>query len=260
MKQAYYILVNALLIFVFPSCEDNMTEEFEEINGDVEARLLSSVLITNLSTQELGSSVLFSYSSDNRLISITNNNEITFFIYDVDGTLEEVRTQSEGSVFRDEILQGPLSITNFVGTDSPVEIQTDNNGNPTRLTYLESSYDNATQQIVYEEVYYEITYDNKPNPYFFVVQSAGMSELLNTVNLNLGIGDQNPDLVLARTLFPNNNPSSIRHWREDGTEVFRVTAVYDYDGDFPVSALVYTETANPWDDETPVSATFIYKN
>ena len=82
------LLLSAISVINF-SCEKSTSEEFEEVNGSVETKLISSINVTSAEDSDDSANVLFSYNADLQLTSIFDGTESTNFTYE-DGDLSNV--------------------------------------------------------------------------------------------------------------------------------------------------------------------------
>ena len=103
------------------------------------------------------------------------------------------------------------------------------------------AFDRYYDGSISEEYIVEITYDDKPNPFFYTLEAAGIIKVLDNVNLNFSMTPQAEQLVKAKLLLPLNNPQKVVVRHLDGTVKSQVTTSYVYGNDkYPTSA-TFTE-------------------
>ena len=110
-----------------------------------------------------------------------------------------------------------------------------------------------------EVVYYtaEISYDDKPNPFYKTAEAAGLIDVMDQIRLNFAAAPQAEEIVRAKALFPNNNPSQVLYKNEEGEIEYTINMSYTYDGDYPTTATVSTVSEHSDENETYVT-TFSY--
>ncbi|MCX2718904.1 hypothetical protein [Lentiprolixibacter aurantiacus] len=232
-KISSFVLYSALtaLFTISLSCSDSVSDEFEEVNGSVDKKLLQSISVISAQDATENRSIIFSYDSQDRLTSINDGVESNIIIYE-NGEISGA-ANSSGNVTVEELYASP-----YDAFETGDVIEYDNNGNPSKLAFFEYEYDFELQseiQVVYTA---EISYDNKPNPYYFTLDSAGIIDVLDGIRLNLSMAPQPVELIRARALFPLNNPSQIIYKNESGEIIYTLNIDYSYDGDYPVSASI----------------------
>src|SRR5690606_11983756 len=116
-------------------------------------------------------------------------------------------------------------------------VEYDDNGNPYLIQLYQEDYDYDTDQVKIIEYTAEITYDDVHNPYYYTLQSAGIIDVLDKVQLNFSSAPQSSKVVKARLLFPVNNPSKIVYKNQTGIPQYQIEMDYTYDDDnYPISA------------------------
>ncbi|TLP79137.1 hypothetical protein [Maribacter sp. ACAM166] len=236
MKRINYLLVILSLTIINFSCDKFTSEEFDEVNGNVDTKLMSSISVLSAQSSDENAKIIFSYNTDNKLTTIFDGSNTTIFSYE-EGSLSNVTGQS-GNGNIEELYQSPYNAFE----DGQVE-EYDNNGNPSVLKFLEYDYNRTTRD--YEVVYYtaEISYDNKPNPFYKTAEAAGLISVMDKIRLNFAAALQPEEIVKAKVLFPNNNLSQITYKNEDGEVEHSINLAYTYDGDYPTSATVTSISA-----------------
>lgn len=250
MKRINCLLVLSSIAVINFSCEKSTSEEFEDVNGNVETKLITSIDVTSVEDTDESSNILFSYNGDLRLTSIFDGTETTNFTYE-DGNLSNVTGNGDnGNV--EELYESP-----YDAFETGQVEEYDENGNPSVLQFIEYDYDYMTGEE--EVVYYtaEISYDNKPNPFYKTAEAAGIIDVLDQIKLNFAAAPQAEEIVRAKALFPNNNPSQIVYKNAEGEIEHTINLSYTYDGDYPTAATVSSASADGGDNVTYLT-TFTY--
>ncbi|RZJ65313.1 MAG: hypothetical protein EOO50_14125 [Flavobacterium sp.] len=115
----------------------------------------------------------------------------------------------------------------------------DNNGNPIKLRLFER--DEETNEII-EEFEGFITYDNKPNPFWYTLQAAGIIDVLENVELNFSSVPQAEELIMAKQLLFKNNPKSFVLKHLNGTVASQVNATFVYGTDGYATSGTFTSS------------------
>ncbi|SIQ02144.1 hypothetical protein [Maribacter ulvicola] len=250
MKSINYVLLFSSIVFLNFSCEKSTSEEFEEVNGNIETKLISSINVASAENEEEHNNILFSYNSKLQLTSIFDGTASTNLTYDEDNLTNVSGNIDNGNV--EELYESPY---NAFETG---QIQAyDDNGNPSVIQFIEYDYDYMTGEE--DMVYYtaEISYDDKPNPFYKTAEAAGIINVLDQIKLNFASAPQAEEIVRAKALFPNNNPAQIVYKNEEGEIEYTINMSYTYDGDYPTAATVSTVSMHSDENETYVT-TFTY--
>tara|TARA_R110001606_G_C15276041_1_gene640027 strand:- start:141 stop:902 length:762 start_codon:yes stop_codon:yes gene_type:complete len=250
MKRINQLLLLSSIAVINFSCEKSTSEEFEDVNGNVETKLITSIDVTSVEDPDESNNILFSYNGDLRLTSIYDGTETTNFTYE-DGNLSNVTGNGDnGNV--EELYESP-----YDAFETGQVEEYDENGNPSVLQFIEYDYDYMTGEE--EVVYYtaEISYDNKPNPFYKTAEAAGMIDVLDQIKLNFAAAPQAEEILRAKALFPNNNPSQIVYKNAEGEIEYTINLSYTYDGDYPTAATVSSVSADGGDNVTYLT-TFTY--
>ncbi|MGB2759790.1 MAG: hypothetical protein WBC58_07510 [Maribacter stanieri] len=250
MKRINHLLLLSSIAVINFSCEKSTSEEFEDVNGNVETKLITSIDVTSVEDPDESNNILFSYNGDLRLTSIYDGTETTNFTYE-DGNLSNVTGNGDnGNV--EELYESP-----YDAFETGQVEEYDENGNPSVLQFIEYDYDYMTGEE--EVVYYtaEISYDNKPNPFYKTAEAAGMIDVLDQIKLNFAAAPQAEEILRAKALFPNNNPSQIVYKNAEGEIEYTINLSYTYDGDYPTAATVSSVSADGGDNVTYLT-TFTY--
>ncbi|RXP61398.1 hypothetical protein EC396_04175 [Lutibacter sp. HS1-25] len=222
MKKIKYLLP-LIGIMLFYSCGDETTieDEFEEVNGEVKEKLIKR--IEGLNTYGEKAFVMFNYGGNNQLSSISDGEETYSFNYNSQGELNTIGSYREGMFTISELYNVP-----YDAFDTGEVLEFDTNGNPSKILTFENGY-NSTSIIG------EIFYDSKPNFLFYTLKSSMMLDVLDKTQLNFGY--QNPKLMKARNLIPNNNIRGMVFKDAQGITVFEIQFDYEYDEDgYPMTA------------------------
>lgn len=250
MRSIKHLLLFSSVAILNFSCDDSTSDEFEEVNGKVETKLISSIDVASVENSDDSSSIIFSYNSELQLNSIFDGTETTIFIYE-DGNLANVSGNVDnGNV--EELYESP-----YDAFETGQVEEYDENGNPSVIKFIEYDYDYMTGEE--EVVYYtaEISYDDKPNPFYKTAEAAGLIDVMDQIRLNFAAAPQAEEIVRAKALFPNNNPSQVLYKNEEGEIEYTINMSYTYDGDYPTTATVSTVSEYSDENETYVT-TFTY--
>ncbi|MDP2526766.1 hypothetical protein [Maribacter dokdonensis] len=250
MRSIKHLLLFSSVAILNFSCDDSTSDEFEEVNGKVETKLISSIDVASAENSDDSSSIIFSYNSELQLNSIFDGTETTNFIYE-DGNLANVSGNVDnGNV--EELYESP-----YDAFETGQVEEYDENGNPSVIKFIEYDYDYMTGEE--EVVYYtaEISYDDKPNPFYKTAEAAGLIDVMDQIRLNFAAAPQAEEIVRAKALFPNNNPSQVLYKNEEGEIEYTINMSYTYDGDYPTTATVSTVSEHSDENETYVT-TFSY--
>lgn len=82
MKRINHLLLLSSIAVINFSCEKSTSEEFEDVNGNVETKLITSIDVTSVEDPDESNNILFSYNGDLRLTSIYDGTETTNFTYE----------------------------------------------------------------------------------------------------------------------------------------------------------------------------------
>ena len=250
MKKLLYLFLTLLIV----ACSgDSVSEEFDNTNGNVQEKLISSIaLISNQDSQENGV-ISLSYNSDGSLNTINNGTETQIFIYNDNNELTNVSGGGDNLNVL-ELYESPYEVF-----ETGEVVVYDDNGNPQEIEFYEEEpvYVGGFISYYVTKIYTaEITYDNTHNPYFYTLKAAGIIGVLDGVQLDIGVNAQLPEIVQARMFFPLNNPSRINYKNEEGQILFTTNVNYVYDDEnYPTSATI-TNVEN--DEVTTYSEIFQY--
>ncbi|GAB5398502.1 MAG: hypothetical protein Aureis2KO_00870 [Aureisphaera sp.] len=215
--------------FIFSCSDDSVSDEFEEVNGDVPVRLISQVTMNSVQDPTVNRTFQINYVN-NRVTSASNGEETGVLVYEND---QLITLTGNGEPFSiNDLYQSP-----YEGFQYGDVLQYDSNGNPIRVLLLEETSEGT------EEYTAEIGYDNTHNPYYYTLDAARMIDVLDRVDVDFSMAPQPSEIVQARMLFPLNNPKEIVFRNSNNVVVHQVVADYSYDSDdYPVFA-TFTSTS-----------------
>lgn len=185
MKYFIYLI---LISFIFYSCNESLDDGFEEANPDVAEKYLKKVEI--ISDEDIEGTNTFNYNSINKLSSITNGNESQFFNYGENDAL--ISITGPENFFMDELDGTPVKAYEWGDV-----LKYDDKGNPIEIELLDGN----------DVFIANISFEDKPNPYFYTIKAAGLIDILDDIYLDFGYVPQ--ELQKARKLLPYNYFSSI---------------------------------------------------
>lgn len=183
-------------------------------------KFISSV--TTLSSDDDSSTTTVSYNAAGQVTGVSDGIESSTFLYSgnelvtVDGSEDDPFSISE-------LYQAP-----YDGYEVGEVLDYDNNGNPVKLRLFER--DPETNDII-EEFEGIITYDNKPNPFWYTLQAAGIIDVLENIELNFSSVPQSEELIMAKQLLFVNNPKKFVLKHLNGNIAAQVDATYSYGSD-----------------------------
>lgn len=248
MKRINYLLLISLISVINYSCDKSTSDEFDDVNGNVDTKLMSSISVVSAQNSSENRTILFTYNTDNRLTAVSDGSDTTIFSYK-NGNLSNVTGQG-GIENVEELYQSPYDAF----ANGQVE-EYDENGNPSVLKLTKYFRKFGGERIILNYTA-EISYDNKPNPIYKTAEAAGLIKVMDKIRLNFAVAPQPEEIVKAKALFPNNNPSQIIYKDENGEVLNSINLAYTYDGDYPTSATVTSVSA--WGETTSYNTTFSY--
>lgn len=233
MKKTIYLITVFTISLIATSCnDDSATDEFEKVNGNVKDKRITSILLSDSENSEHNQKIIMSYNSNGTLNTISKDEENSIFIYDGD-QLTDI-AGSEGNITIEDLYESP-----YQAFETGTVLSYDDNGNPKKIQFPQYEYDSSVNDNVLKNYTAEVTYDDAHNPYYSTLKSGGIIAILDKVKFNFNPNPQSEDIVMARTLLPNNNPSQVTYKDEEGNIVFSATVNYLYDEDnYPTSAII----------------------
>lgn len=231
MKNKFLTAIAAVALMGFASCSDDSSDSFDDANGGAAKKYIKTITTTSSESSDDTATLTINYDTAGKVTSATDGEETSFFAYD-NGNLQNI--SGSGDV---------LNIPDLLSTPQDAYevgdvIDYDNDGNPTKVRIFERDWDGS----IYVEYTAEITYDNKPNPYYYTLEAAGIIEVLDDLDLNFSMTPTSQELIKAKLLLPVHNPKKMVVKDEDGTVTKTIVTDYVYNSDnYPVSATA-TET------------------
>lgn len=254
-KRTYLASVLAMSIMAFScSSDDNsVTDEFIEVNGNVQEKKMSAISVTSAQDPSENQNISISYNADGILTTISDGFDTTIFVYD-NNQLTDI-TGPGDNLDIEELYESP-----YDAFETGDVLEYDGNGNPKIIEFYEEEYNFSTGMFEDKTYTAEVSYDTSHNPYFYTLQAGGIIEVLDEVQLNFGAMPTAPEIVQARLLFPANNPSQLIYKNENGETVHTINANYVYDSEnYPTSATVSSiDVLNG--AQSTYAATFSYLN
>ena len=241
MKKTLLLLLTILGIFVFVSGCKKTEDEFHDANVDVAAKYICRMeIISNVPAEN--KTILVNYDAENRVSSITDGTNSRFFNYDSGNNLSSVTDEGEPLNVND-LYQSP-----YDAFETGNVLEYDANKNPKKIEVYEDGY-------LSELLIGEITYDPKPNPFFYTLKAAKAIDILDRVDLDFG--QQSSSIIKARQLFPYNNIRAMIFKDHSGITKYEVQIGYTYGADnYPLNATV--NALSP--DETRIySVSYFYR-
>lgn len=230
MKNKFLTALCAFSLLSLASCSDDSSDEFNRANGDVAKKYITNLNYTDLSSPQDSKNFTVTYDADGKVIKASDGVEISVFSYS-GSDLQKISDSN------DVLAMTELTQPHHKAYEIGEVITYDNVGNPVMLRAFDRYYDGS----ISEEYRVEINYDDKPNPFFYTLEAAGIIKVLDNVNLNFSMTPQAEQLVKAKLLLPLNNPQKVIVRSLDGTVKSEVTTSYVYGKDkYPTSA-TFTE-------------------
>jgi YD repeat-containing protein len=232
MKNKFLTAIAAVALMGFASCSDDSSDSFDDANGDVAKKYIKTITTTSSDSDSDTVTLTVNYDSAGKVTSATDGTETSFFAYD-DGNLQNI--SGSGDV---------LNIPDLLSTPQDAYevgdvLDYDADGNPVKVRIFERDWDGS----IYAEYTGEITYDDKPNPYYYTLEAAGIIKVLDDLDLNFSMTPQSQELIKAKLLLPVHNPKKVVIKDVDGSVKKTIVTDYVYNSDeYPVSATA-TETS-----------------
>ena len=233
MKNKFLSVLAVLSFLTFASCSDD--DSSDALSGTTK-KYIKSLVVTSNDDSSKNRSLFITYDAQGRVNSATDNTDNILFTY-------EGNNLSNITGGGDNVVMDDVTSTIYDGYEYGDVLDYDNAGNPisVRLFRRDEWDDNA----ITGSYVATVTYDEKPNPYFYTLEAAGLIEVLDNVDLNFSMTPQSEELIKAKLLLPVNNATKVVIRDEDTNEVTEeLTVVYQYNSDnYPVSAVI-TEKDN----------------
>ncbi|MEL1245228.1 hypothetical protein AAEO56_13205 [Flavobacterium sp. DGU11] len=246
MKNKFLSALCLTAVLAFTSCSDDSSDDYNNANNG-EKKYITHVSVIPSSSDEVASSLTVVYDANGRVTSATDGEETSMFAYE-NGGLANI----SGS--NDVLTTSDLFVDAYDGYEFGEVLDYDTHGNPIKLRLFERDYDGT----VMAEYTADITYDQKPNPFFATLEAAGIIEVLDNIDLNFSATPQAEELIKAKLLLPVNNPKKVVIKNEAGEVQSQVVADYVYNSaNYPTTA-TFTKTGG--EDGTHIyAATYTYK-
>lgn len=230
MKNKFLTALSAVALLAFASCSDDSSDEFNNANGNVAKKYITNLNFTDLSSPSSSKNFTVTYDANGKVTRASDGVEIGVFTYSGSDLVQV-------SDSNDVLAMTELTQPHHEAFELGEVITYDTKGNPVMLRVFERDYDGS----ILEEYRMEINYDDKPNPFFYTLEAAGIIKVLDNTNLNFSMTPQAEQLVKAKTLLPLNNPQKVVVRRLDGTVKNQVTTDYVYGNDKYPTLATFTE-------------------
>lgn len=219
MKKIIYFLISLFLVLSI-SCKKSTNDQFEEANKNIKERLLSKVVTTSSDEIVNDATYNFNYDGNNRISSISDGEENSFFTYDANtNKLTKISTSSDPLIMSD-LYKSPYDLFE----DGNVNTY-DKNGNPQEVVVYQEDY--LGRHILHGT----ITYDPNPNPFYYTIKAGGLIDVMDQIDFDFGT-PTSPTLVKANKMLPLNNFKSMIFKNEQGETESEIhfNTTYDVDG------------------------------
>ncbi len=240
MKKINFLAVTLSISIGLMSCSSSATDEFEDVNGEVSKKKLKKIT-TNENGKELSST--FFYDANAKLEKIEGGNgiETSSFQYTNTGRLVNVSGNNANETLNVETLyQSP-----YKAFEAGEVIDYDSRKNPSKILFRTEKYNYTTGESETITMTAELEYDEAPNLYFSTLESAGIIDILDGVQLDFSSAGQSSEIIKARRLLPLNNVKSIVYKNENNEVTATVDVSYTYDSDnYPTKAIALLTSGN----------------
>jgi hypothetical protein len=251
-KQKSLVALLCIFLFTLSCSEDSATDEFNDVNGNVQEKLIESISFVSAQDSQENKNILLSYTSNGLLNTITDGLETSIFVYINNNDLSNI-TGGGDYLYIEELYESP-----YDAFETGEVVEYDGNGNPRKIEFYEEEYDSNSNSNITKIYTAEVSYDDTHNPYFYTLEAGGIIEVLDGVQLNFSMNTQISEIVQARLLFPLNNLSQIIYKNEEGEIIDTINANYVYDNEnYPTSATI-TSISVENSEQSTYSAIFEY--
>ena len=185
MKTHCFSLVVILVVLFSEGCKKSAQDEFNNANGITAEKYIQRVEIFSSISKE-NKSYTVNYDGSNRVSSITDGSQSSFFNFSSDDVLMNVSDGKKPFIIND-LYQSP-----YDAFETGDVLEYDLNGNPIRIQVYENGH-NSNLLIG------EIIYDANPNPFFYTIKAAGLIDVIDHVDLNLN--STSPNIIKARLYY-----------------------------------------------------------
>lgn len=230
MKNKFFTVLAALSFMAFTACSDDDSQSTNNgVNDGTPKKYIESVVFTSNDNSENNRNLSVTYDNDGKVTNVSVNEDTAVLSYEG----ENLTNITGGG---DEIIMSDVMSTVYDGYEVGEVLNYDNDGNPVEIRLFERGWEGAIEASYVATV----TYDNKPNPYYYTMEAAGVIDILDNVELNFSMTPQAEEIVLAKMLLPVNNPSKVVVRDEETQEVVsEITAIYQYNSnDYPTTVSI----------------------
>jgi hypothetical protein len=231
----FFLIVSTISILT--SCnEESVSDDFEEVNGDVAVKLMESISVSDAEDSSDNTTVTMYYTNDGKLNTISDGSETNVFVYDNDNKLTRITSDGD-NLNMEELYESP-----YDAFDTGEVVEYDDNNNPKKIEFLVEECIDDYWCDEYEVKIYtaELSYDDAHNPFYHTFNAGGIIDVLDNVELNFG-SSQSPEIVKVKDLFPMNNLSQIIYKNEEGDPLVSLNINFSYDDEnYPTSATITT--------------------
>lgn len=229
----FFLIVSTISILT--SCnEESVSDDFEEVNGDVAVKLMESISVSDAEDSSDNTIVTMYYTNDGKLNTISDGSETNVFVYDNDNKLTRITSDGD-NLNMEELYESP-----YDAFDTGEVVEYDDNNNPKKIEFLVEECIDDYWCDEYEVKIYtaELSYDDAHNPFYHTFNAGGIIDVLDNVELNFG-SSQSPEIVKVKDLFPMNNLSQIIYKNEEGESLVSLNVNFSYDDEnYPTSATI----------------------
>jgi hypothetical protein len=229
----FFLIVSTISILT--SCnEESVSDDFEEVNGDVAVKLMESISVSDAEDSSDNTTVTMYYTNDGKLNTISDGSETNVFVYDNDNKLTRITSDGD-NLNMEELYESP-----YDAFDTGEVVEYDDNNNPKKIEFLVEECIDDYWCDEYEVKIYtaELSYDDAHNPFYHTFNAGGIIDVLDNVELNFG-SSQSPEIVKVKDLFPMNNLSQIIYKNEEGESLVSLNINFSYDDEnYPTSATI----------------------
>lgn len=229
----FFLIVSTISILT--SCDkESVSDDFEEVNGDVAAKLMESISVSDAEDSSDNTTVTMYYTNDGKLNTISDGSETNVFVYDNDNKLTRITSDGD-NLNMEELYESP-----YDAFDTGEVVEYDDNNNPKKIEFLvEECIDDCWYDEYEVKIYTaELSYDDAHNPFYHTFNAGGIIDVLDNVELNFG-SSQSREIVKVKDLFPMNNLSQIIYKNEEGEPLVSLNINFSYDEEnYPTSATI----------------------
>lgn len=233
-KHNNFFLIVFTISIVISCSKESVSDDFEEVNGDVAVKLMESISVSDTEDSSENTTVTMYYTNDGKLNTISNGSETNVFVYDNDNKLTRITSDGD-NLNMEELYESP-----YDAFDTGEVVEYDDNNNPKKIEFLVEECIDDYWCDEYEVKIYtaELSYDDAHNPFYHTFSAGGIIDVLDNVELNFG-SSQSPEIVKVKDLFPMNNLSQIIYKNEEGEPLVSLNINFSYDDEnYPTSATI----------------------